>query len=419
MTEELTKTIRERIAAGQTKKEIIKDLLAIGHTQEVVEAAYTLASRDLTAGADAPLRFSARALFTGGWEFVKKHPRLTAVSAIPLVAEVFLTFARNSEFASDSMVTIGLLALSVVAGLLYICTLMLVLMRLTHSETPLTATTALNFVRRHFLPLCLIYFLSGLLTLGGLTLFLLPGLAVMISIGFAQYVYLYEGKGGLSALLQSAALVRGRFWHVAHKVSAFIFLSFLPMFTLVVLYGLLSAFYESTATDLISEVLLQITTAVLTVINLQAMNSIYLKLKANDLNLSGKLLPKARYIFMMVVGVGMLALIAMAYTFTDSINSFFEEIPALETNSGVQSQVSATALLAKRYFLDNNQSYSGVCEPLKNSVTESEDVACNDSEEAWALTATDPDGTLWCADKNTLAKKIQVPLESRTECFPK
>ena len=146
------------------------------------------------------------------------------------------------------------------------------------------------------------------------------------------------------------------------------------------------------------------------------MNSVYHSLKEHDIQLEGKLFPKVRYILMLISGVGAIALIALAVAFAESLD-FLDEIPVIETASGVQEQVSATALLANRYAADNNQSYEGVCESLINSVTEGEDIQCNDNGEGWALSATDANGTLWCADKSTPAKQIQTSLEDRIECF--
>ena len=416
MSEELIEAIRERITAGQTKKEIIDAVRAMGHTEEVAYAAFTLAEHDQTINKEAPLRLSARSLFVSGWHFAKRHPRLTVVSAIPLIAEVFLTAARNSVFGTDGVYAIALIIASVIAALAYVVLLMVILMRVTKPEIPLSPETAWVFIKQHFISLCVIYLFSGLMILGGLALFLLPGLAVMISITFAQYVYVHEGKRGLSALLASSALVRARFWHVLYKILAFIFLSFLPMLLLTIVFAIIEGIYESTATTLVTESLLQIVAAALTVINLHAMNSVYQKLKEHDLNQPGKLFPKVRYIFMMVFGLLAIVAIGLAVAFEESLD-FLDELPAIETASGVQEQVSATAVLADRYFIDSNQSYEGVCESLKNSVTEGADVQCNDSGEAWALTATDSDGTMWCADKGTLAKQIQMPLDARTECF--
>lgn len=418
MTEELIEAIRLRIAAGQPKDEIIQAVLAMGHSKEVADAAYVLATHDVATTKDAPLRFSARALFSQGWQFVKKHPRLTLVSAIPLIIEVFLTAARNNEFGTIEgyPIAAALIIASVIAALIYVVLLMVILMRVTKPDTALSFTTALAFIKQHFLSLCVIYFFSGLMILGGLALLLLPGLAVMISITFAQYVYVHEGKRGLSALLASSALVRGRFWHLVNKIIAFIFLSFLPMLGLTIVFAIIEGIYESSVTSVISEALLQFVAAALTVINLHAMNSVYLRLKDNNLDLPGTLFPKARYIFMLIAGVVTVALIGLAVAFSESLE-FLNELPVIETASGVQEQVSATALLADRYFADNNQSYTGVCESLKNSVTEADEVFCNDSGEAWALSAVGDDGTLWCADKNTPAKRMQMPLDAKTECF--
>jgi hypothetical protein len=412
MSEELIDAIRQRIAAGQTKEEIIQAVLAMGHTTEVTQAAYTLATHDVATGKESPLRFSARTLFKDGWQFVTQHPRLTLVSAVPLVVEVGLTAARNSELGTNSTYAIALTALSAVAALIYIGLVMVILLRVTKPDIPLSYTTAFTFIKTHILSLCVIYLFSGLIILGGLSLFLIPGLAVMISITFAQYVYIHEGKRGLPALLQSAVLVRGRFSHLFQKIIAFFVLSFALMLGLVIVFSIIEP-----VLPVVNEALLQIVAATITVINLHAMNSMYVRLNASPLSLPGMLYPKLRYLFMMVAGVVVIIAISLAYAFYENIDSFFEELPAIETASGVQAEVTATALLADTYRADNNLSYTGVCESLKASVTKSSDVQCNDSGETWALTATDADGVIWCADKSTPAKQIQVPLDTRTECF--
>lgn len=417
MSEELIEAIRQRIAAGQTKEEIIQAVLAMGHTTEVTHAAYTLATHDVASGKESPLRFSARALFKDGWHFVTQHPRLTLVSAIPLVVEVGLTAARNSELGTNTMYAMALTGFSVVAALIYIGLVMVILMRVTKPDIPLSYTTVFTFIKTHFLALCVIYVFSGLIILGGMSLFLIPGLAVMISITFAQYVYVHDGKRGLSALLESASLVRGRFAHIFQKIVGFFVLSFLVMLGLIVISSIVEEIVQSPILPVVNEALLQIVAAAITVINLHAMNSMYVRLKASNLSLPGMLYPRLRYLFLMVVGVGVVIALSLAYALYENIDSFFEELPAIETATGVQAEVTATALLADTYRADNNLSYTGVCESLKASVTKSSDVQCNDSGEAWALTATDADGVIWCADKSTPAKQIQVPLDTRTECF--
>lgn len=417
MTNELVSAIKERIAAGQTKEDIMKAVLALGHTEEVCQAAYTLAAHDLANPAESTLAISARRLFQDGWNFVEAQPLLVVLCAIPFVIEVFLAAARKSAFGKVGNNHEVLLAVSAVVALASIITLLMVLRQTTYPEAKFSAAESWQFIKKHFLALCVIYFFSGLMILGGFSLLIIPGLAVMISITFAQYVHIHEGKKGLTALLRSSTLVRGHFWYVIYKILAFLFLTFIPMLGLTILFGMVGAFHESIAASLFGEALLQIAAAVLTIINLHAMNSFYHSLAKHDSNTEGKLFPKARYIFMMFMGLVAIAAMALVYAFEESLD-FLDELPVIETASGVQQQVSATHLISERYFLDNNQSYAGVCESLKNSVTESSEVFCNDSKEAWALTAAEEGGTLWCADKNTLAKQIQVPLETRTECFP-
>ncbi len=416
MSPELITAIKERISAGQSKEEIINAVLAMGHSAEVCHAAYTLATHDLAAPGETKLIISARTLFKNGWSFVEAHPLLAIISAIPLVLEVFLAAARKSTLGNTGMNLDVLLGISAVVGLVYVAALLVTLKLTTNPDVAFKVSEAWQFVKKHFLALCVIYLFSGLMILGGFTLLLLPGLAVMISITFAQYVHIHEGKKGLPALLRSSALVRGRFWYVTRKILAFIFLTFIPMLGLTIVLGIIGAFHDSAAATLIGEALLQTLAAALTIINLHAMNSFYQSLVQHDTNQIGKLFPKVRYLFMILMGVAAITLISLAYAFAESLD-FLDELPVIETASGVQAQVSAAHLIAERYFLDTNQSYIGVCESLKNSVTESTEVFCNDSGEAWALTAVDSDGTLWCADKNTLAKQIKVPLDTRTECI--
>jgi hypothetical protein len=417
MTNELVSAIRERIVAGQSKEEIISAVQAMGHSVEVCQAAYTLATHDLAAPGETKLTISARTLFKNGWAFVEAHPLLAVLSAIPLVLEVFLTAARKSTFGNTGINHEALLGISALVGLVYVGALLVTLKLTTNPDLPFKVSEAWQFVKKHFLALCVIYLFSGLMILGGFALLLIPGLAVMISITFAQYVFIHEGKKGLPALLRSSALVRGRFWYVTRKILAFIFLTFIPMLGLTILLGITGAFHNSTTATLIGEALLQTLAAALAIINLHAMNSFYHSLTKHDTNQTGKLFPKARYLFMMLMGIAAVILIALAYAFAESLD-FLDELPVIETAGGVQAHVSATHLIAERYFLDNNQSYAGICESLKNSVTKSTEVLCNDSKDAWALTAAEEGGTLWCADKNTLAKQIQVPLDTRTECFP-
>ncbi len=210
MSPELIKAINERTAAGQTKEEIIQAILAMGYTPEVADAAYTLAVHDQVTSKESPLRFSARALFKDGWQFVKRHPRLTLVSALPLMLEVVLTAARESELGTNGMYATALLSVSVIAALTYVVLLMVILMRVTKPEVPLTVETALAFIKQHFLSLCVIYFFSGLMILGGLTLLLLPGLAVMISITFALHWTFLEvlNKVNISSSLNVEVVIK-------------------------------------------------------------------------------------------------------------------------------------------------------------------------------------------------------------------
>ena len=77
--------------------------------------------------------------------------------------------------------------------------------------------------------------ISGIVILGGSILFLIPGIIVSIYLMFVLFVFLFEKKRGIDALIQSAWYVKGFWWDLfARKlilsilviVSLIVFVSF-------------------------------------------------------------------------------------------------------------------------------------------------------------------------------------------------
>jgi hypothetical protein len=63
-----------------------------------------------------------------------------------------------------------------------------------------------------FWPTVLICLMTGLAVLGGMILFILPGIWFSIAAGFSALAYLEEGVTGTAALSRSMELVKGRWW---------------------------------------------------------------------------------------------------------------------------------------------------------------------------------------------------------------
>ncbi len=83
-----------------------------------------------------------------------------------------------------------------------------------------------------------IYVLTALIVYGGIFLLIVPGIIVTVLTFFAPYVYLKEGKRGLSALMRSRELVRGRWWTVFQML----FKVLMCMTALILLVGIATGF---------------------------------------------------------------------------------------------------------------------------------------------------------------------------------
>lgn len=72
----------------------------------------------------------------------------------------------------------------------------------------------------NILPILLVGILEGLAVLGGIILFVFPGIFLAIALMFSQFLALEDGAWGAQALAKSYALVKGRWWPVFWRVFA-------------------------------------------------------------------------------------------------------------------------------------------------------------------------------------------------------
>jgi hypothetical protein len=73
----------------------------------------------------------------------------------------------------------------------------------------------------------LIGILTGITTIGGLLLFLFPGIWLGVSLQFATFAYFADGRRGMRALATSHDLVAGRWWSVFTRLAVGGFFLFL------------------------------------------------------------------------------------------------------------------------------------------------------------------------------------------------
>lgn len=422
MSPELITAIKERLQASQSKEEIESAVLAMGHTKEVFDAAYTLAEHDLQNKTATELP-RARTLFKNAWGFAQTRFDLIALLFVPLALETLCSFWFERLPESERFTTPLLMLLAFVTAVLYLMTVTLALKVVAaKTEEEKTLPAATQWMLRHALPLLFVYVLSGLIIGAGLLFFIIPGLVIAISLTFAQYVFVGEEKTGMSALLASHALVKGRWFAVARKIFGFIVLTLVPLFLFGILYGIVTGITgEGVYVILGGELLTQAISAVMSLMSLYAMYHLYLALKERRENEAvDNTFVRLRYWVLVGIGVALVVgLIVVAIFFRDKLDWVEEVATPIETMETREapatfSQFSETTL---RFVNERNGSYLGVCESLRPLVEGEGDVVCNDSESAWAIQVTDSFGASFCADRKTPGKLTPAPIGTATECI--
>ncbi len=421
MSPELIVAIKERLSAGQNKADIETAVVVMGHSKEVFEAAYTLAQHDIESNQKGALP-KVTTLFVNGFEFAQTHLPLVFILLVPLVVEVLLAgwfeYYKDTKTFPDWL----LLTSSVVLGFVYVVTLGTVLYVATRKEDEDSSVkAAVQWLFKNAVPLLFVYILSGLIIFGGIILFIIPGIIAAISLTFAQYVYVVEGKRGMSALLSSRALVKGRFWMVFRKIIGFVFLSTLPVLAFGMVYGLAALFLGAgQAVSLTGEVLMQVVSAVMTVINIHAMYHLYSALKTSQ----SEEMVKNKYIkvwYWLLAGltVATVATLAvLAFFFKETFTWLREAAVPIEVEfSDTPAGFSKFPELTLRHQNEHDGSYEGVCDVLRPEVTDDADIVCNDSATSWAFSAAVSEDDIYCADRATPGKKINTPLGDKTQCI--
>ena len=425
MSPELIVAIKERISHGLSKEVIGREVTALGHSVEVFEAAYLLALHDQaqhTPSSYAPTSSlankglsSASTLLSRSWEYTLRHVWLVVWFAVPLI---IASVARVAPTLFPAIPHIDLVSplVEFAASILYVFIAAAVLYVVSHpqEEGELARETAWQFARSHTLSLLLIYILSGLIIIGGFMLLIIPGFIVLVTTYFAPYVMAHEKVTGMSALLTSRALVLGRFGAVARVLLNFLLYIFLIAFTVGLITGVISTLVDlPTTTDLISELIIQVFTAVSFVMTAYGGNTLYLELAHTRPAVSNVKEGQWKYWILVFWGplvMILLGVLAVSLAGKDFFSPTNQEDPAF-----VRTELSSVQSRALTYSIENG-SYEGVCDSLMSTTTPTTTIVCNDQETAWALSEIVGED-MWCADSTGYAKQINAPLQDRTVCL--
>ncbi|WP_413792757.1 MULTISPECIES: YciC family protein [unclassified Pseudomonas] len=145
--------------------------------------------------------------------FFKRHLGRIAQLCLPLVIlEALLQQGVDSALGPD-----GFPGYSVIVGLLvyplYTAALILFLDARSRGEAPL-ARDLLAMALTLWPRFALLTALNTLLILVGLSLYFLPGLWLMVTLAFGEYLLVLRGLTPLAAMKESLNMSRGNFWRV-------------------------------------------------------------------------------------------------------------------------------------------------------------------------------------------------------------
>lgn len=410
---DLIKAIRDRIAGGESKEAIKAAVLASGHSAEVFEAAYTLALHDEQKAPLAP-EPSVVSLIKEGFQKVVAQPGGVLLMAIPMWVMVLAIGAE--QFVGDTLqAQIAFIGVIVLALLAYFIAIIAALYFYTRPlSEPATLEGALRFALRNVLPLGFIYLLLGLVVWGGFVLFLVPGMIVLVTTYFAQFVYLDERVGGMSALLRSRALVVGRWWLTARKIGGVLLLVLIPAFVLSILQEVVRLFNDNFYLGLSFDLLIEGVVALITAITIGAMFPLYQYLKATrPVTEATTTLTKTLYWLLLIGGILMAAMIAIVLSRVDDFAAVSEEFVPFEQGP---DELIGVREAAEAYGVTHDDSFENVCTELLPTLSTEGEVECNDEESAWALQINSASES-WCIDADTAPKRLETKLESRTHCL--
>ena len=130
---------------------------------------------------------------------------------------------------------------SIVVGIILFCVFIYIsiwmqasyLLVLSGNKDTVKIKEVLKDARSFVLPLLLTSLLTTFLVLGGIFLFLIPGLVLSIWFSLQQYVVLFEKKSHLLALHSSREYLRGRFFSVLWRMIAV----YLPVIILGIIFA--------------------------------------------------------------------------------------------------------------------------------------------------------------------------------------
>ena len=159
-------------------------------------------------------------IIKNGWElYTENFQKFLTPILILLGPYLIFYFAQFFTGSSAGILFLALTALLIFINIWIEIAIIIIINQVYH-HLPIDINLILENSFKKIPSLFLVAILVTLITLGGLILFIIPGIIMAIWYAFAQYVNVLEQKDnkGLMALKSSKELVKGRWWPVFWRV---------------------------------------------------------------------------------------------------------------------------------------------------------------------------------------------------------
>ncbi len=163
---------------------------------------------------------------------------IVAGLAVLLIFFIFglSAFLSNPASGLESLMTNPVAILGIILGIIVAIVLMtfiglifqIATIRLVYNpEKKQSLLELVKTSKNYIIPLFVVSFLSGILSLGGFGLLIIPGIIFSLLFSFSGYEVLFNKQRGLNALRRSYALFSTNFWGIIGRLLLFVVISML------------------------------------------------------------------------------------------------------------------------------------------------------------------------------------------------
>lgn len=236
---------------------------------------------------------SAGEIIKSSWELYKKNWKHFTAYVLLLILPSLLLGALTAGlsvlsfiyFSNNTILNVALLLAVIAAAVVFALWISIGLAqaikaRLNNQELP-TFRSMLGSTSHLIWPVILTSLLISLVVLGGILLFVIPGIIFMVWYSFTYYTVIFDGQRGTNALRASKSLVVGRWWQMIWRMFAPIFLFNLIGWVISVIISLPFEFFLS---EQANEIAFQISSGVVNIVitPLMAASSVILYSSAKE-----------------------------------------------------------------------------------------------------------------------------------------